>query len=217
MKINDKSPIVTVIITVYNRKKRFKRAIESVLNQYYQKFEVIIIDDGSTDNIESEISKIVNYDSRIKYLKHSNRKTVLSLNTGLKLATGKYITFLDSDDEYQHNHLDYRVNFLNTSSNIDLIYSDATLIGKEEDFLVPDAKDPSKLIHLSKCIIGATIFGYKYVFEELNGFREIYSYDSDFIKRAKRKFNVLKVIKPTYIYHRESPDSILTNMKKDGK
>ena len=80
---------------------------------------------------------------------------------------------------------------------------------------VPDARNKKKLIHLNDCIIGGTFFGKREVFTELNGFKNIYAYDFYFHKRAVKKFKVEKLEMPTYIYHRDTPDSLLTNLKKN--
>ena len=83
------------------------------------------------------------------------------------------------------------------------------IIGNE---FVPDKYNPSKFIHLSECTIGGTFFGKRKVFLDLNGFRNLeYSEDSDFLNRAKQKFNVAKIDYQSYIYHRDSPDSITNN------
>ena len=212
-----KNPAVSIIIPVYNRKKLLTRAVESVLSQTFQNFELLIIDDGSTDDSYRNIFKLIDYDYRIKYLRHFNRKTPLSLNAGINLSSGKFITFLDSDDEYSLNHIEQRVKLFSKNKDLELIYSGAMLIGSEEDMYVPDARNPKKLIHLDKCVIGATLFGKEYVFRQLGGFRNVYSYDSDFVRRAKRKFSVGKFDSATYIYRRDSKDSVLTQLKKSIK
>ncbi len=213
MNINIKTPAVSIIIAVYNRKRTFFRALDSVLNQSFQNYEIIVIDDGSEDKFHNRLFKLLKFDYRIKYIRHSNRKTPLSLNTGLKIATGKYITFLDSDDEYEKDHIAQRIDFFKTNKKIDLIHSPAILVGNSEDMFVPDARNKKKLIHLNDCVLGATLFGKSEVFRELEGFKNIYSYDSDFVKRAEKRYNVLKFDSKTYIYYRNSKDSILTNLK----
>ena len=214
MRINQKKPEISIVISVYNRKQTFFRAFESILNQSYQNFEIIVVDDGSTDNFHNKLFNYLKYDYRIKYITHSNRKTALSLNTGITIADGKYITFLDSDDEYQKEHLSERINFFKKNKSVDIIHSPAKIIGKEKDMYVPDVRNTNKLIHLKDCIIGATLFGKREVFFKLNGFKNKYSYDSDFVKRASKLFNVKKLELNTYLYYRNTKDSLLTNLKK---
>tara|TARA_B100001287_G_scaffold72444_1_gene60076 strand:- start:8786 stop:9667 length:882 start_codon:yes stop_codon:yes gene_type:complete len=96
-------PLFSIIIPTYNRESLIRKAIDSVLIQTFEDFEIIIIDDGSTDNT-CEVVK--NYkDQRIKYIYQENAERSAARNNGIKNAKGKYICFLDSDDEYLDNHL----------------------------------------------------------------------------------------------------------------
>lgn len=215
MKIENNKYDVSVIVTAYNRKKYLRRALDSLLNQSFKNFEMIIVDDGSTDGSEKIILEYLKSNSNFKYVKHSNRRNPLSVNTGILLSTGKYITLLDSDDEYEKDHLKIRVEFMRTNSSIDLIHSPAKLIGKEKDMYLPDARNKKKLIHINDCIIGATLFGKREVFLKLNGFKDKYSADSDFYNRSvKEGFMTAKLEVPTYIYYRNLPDSVTNKLKK---
>ncbi|MES2838440.1 MAG: glycosyltransferase family 2 protein [Bacteroidota bacterium] len=93
----------SVIIPTYNREKLIAISINSVLSQTYNHFELIIVDDGSTDKTE-EVIKTFN-DNRITYIKTVNSERAVARNTGIKHAKGEYITFLDSDDIYYPNYL----------------------------------------------------------------------------------------------------------------
>lgn len=206
---------VSVILTLFNSRQTFRRALESVLLQTYKNIELIIVDDGSTDDIENELFPLLKANPALKYIRHSNRKHPLSLNTGIMNSTGKYISFLDSDDEYRSDYVKERVHYLETHTDIDLLYSPATLIGNDEDLFVPDAVDNSKLVHLNDCIIGGTFFGKRKVFLEMNGFRNIYSHDSDFYKRAFDKFKIERFDNSDYVYYRNNPDSVISKLKKE--
>jgi glycosyltransferase involved in cell wall biosynthesis len=95
---------LSVIIPTYNRAHLVGRAIQSVLDQTYQDFELIIVDDGSTDNTE-EVVKSFN-DKRVRYIKHERNKGVSAArNTGIKATRSKYIAFQDSDDIWQPEKL----------------------------------------------------------------------------------------------------------------
>lgn len=93
-------PSVSVIITTYNRANLVSRAIDSVLNQTYKDFELIIIDDGSTDNTKSLIDSYLQKDKRIVYFYQENKGWPSALNKGIELSKGEYIAFLDSDNEW---------------------------------------------------------------------------------------------------------------------
>jgi glycosyltransferase involved in cell wall biosynthesis len=200
-------------MTVYNRIKVFEKALNSVLNQSFTDYEIVIVDDGSTDDFHNEILKFIKYDYRMKYLYQANSGTVKALNTGIIISNGKYITFLDSDDEYKPDHLESRIDYMKANPDVDMIHSNALLIGDESDFMIPDAVNPGKLIHVKDCIIGGTFFGKNEVFSEQ--FSDVFSYDSEFIRRISGRYKVRKILNPTYIYYRNSPDGILNKLKKN--
>jgi len=97
------SPKFSVIIPTFNRSGFILLAIESVLHQDYKNFELIIVDDGSTDNTEEILSSVD--DPRVKILKIENSERGAARNKGVRLATGDYVTFLDSDDKFYPDYL----------------------------------------------------------------------------------------------------------------
>ena len=199
-------PEVSVILSVYNRAQYLNRCIGSLLQQSYKNWELIAIDDGSKDNSFEILKKHQSNHSGITIIRHENMKLPLSRNKGIMLSRGKYITFLDSDDEYAKDHLLKRVEYLNNHPDVDMIRGGVDIIGSE---YVRDKNNPSEFIHLSECTIGATFFGKRKVFLSLDGFRNLdYSEDSDFLERAQKYFHVEKVDFNTYKYYREAPDSI---------
>ena len=106
----NKKPTFSVIIPTYNRAHLVGRAIQSVLNQTYQDFEIIIVDDGSIDNTEDVIKGFQKKDGKIKYIRHEeNRGGSAARNTGIKAARGEYIAFQDSDDEWLPEKLEKQV------------------------------------------------------------------------------------------------------------
>jgi glycosyltransferase involved in cell wall biosynthesis len=102
---NTATPFFSVIIPTYNRSHILPETIASVLNQTFQNFEVIIVDDGSTDTTKELITKIANTDSRVRYIYQKNAERSAARNNGIKNAHGDYICFLDSDDRYLPEHL----------------------------------------------------------------------------------------------------------------
>lgn len=106
-----KSPEVSVIIPVYNQAQFIDKAIKSVLKQSYQDFEIIVINDGSTDNTEAIVKGFIDF--RIRYICHKNNSGVSEArNTGIRLSRGKYIALLDADDEFLPEKLDMQVKLL---------------------------------------------------------------------------------------------------------
>ena len=102
----NKEPLVSIIIPTYNRAKLLPRTINSVLKQNYKNWELIVIDDRSTDNTKELIEGYSKKDSRIKYVLNYHKKGPGGArNCGIENAKGKYIAFLDSDDEWFKHHL----------------------------------------------------------------------------------------------------------------
>ena len=197
---------ISIILPVYNRQNYIERAVDSVFNQSYKEWELIIVDDGSNDSSASLIETYKTQSTRIKTFYQDHQSSSAARNNGIKNSKGDIITFIDSDDEYKENHLELRLDYLNENPEIDFLHGGVEIIGDE---FVPDKYDRKKLIHLSDCVIGATFFGKKKVFSELGGFKQIpYSEDSEFLERVVKQYKVKKIDFPTYIYHREVPDSI---------
>jgi glycosyltransferase involved in cell wall biosynthesis len=108
------SPLVSIIIPTYNREKTIERAINSVLSQTYQIFEIIIVDDNSTDSTISLIRKYENNEPRIHHMQHhKNLGAQAARNTGIKAARGEWIAFLDSDDEWLPNRIHTELSLAN--------------------------------------------------------------------------------------------------------
>jgi len=115
--MNNKQPLVTIIIPSYNHAQYIENAIESVKNQTYNNWELIIIDDGSTDNTH-EVLRNLSFDSRITIiLNKSNKKQSARLNQAIKLAKGKFISLLASDDWYLPEKTELQINQFNKLSN----------------------------------------------------------------------------------------------------
>ncbi len=206
---------ISVLMTVFNTNFSYtKRAIDSVLKQDFQDFELIIIDDGSKDNDRASLlSYVEKHEEKISYIRHSNCGQSESINRGVLYSLGEYITILDSDDEYKPNHLSLCLSEIN---QLDLICSTSeTIVDSDNDYYVTDKNDLSKLIHLDDVILFGTLFGLKKVFTSID-FKTGFSADSDFYDRANKLFNVKKLDLRTYIYHRNIPNSICAKMKIDN-
>jgi len=200
-------------MAVYNTEFSLtKRAIDSVLQQDFQDFELIIIDDGSTDNDRKELLAYVEkYEDKIVYIRHSNRGQAESINRGVLISTGEFITILDSDDEYKAHHLS---SCLQEMEHVDLICSTAeTVVDSVEDYYVPDKNDLSKPIHLDDAILFGTLFGHQKVFKSID-FKGGFAADSAFFERAETLFRTKKVFKRSYIYYRNNPNSTCAVLKK---
>lgn len=104
---------ISVIIPVYNSEKYIEKCLDSILNQSYKNFEIIVINDGSKDNSKEILDKYQNrYPNIITHIEQENKGVAISRNYGIKIATGDYIAFIDNDDFIDENYLETFVNQL---------------------------------------------------------------------------------------------------------
>jgi glycosyltransferase involved in cell wall biosynthesis len=115
-------PRVSVILPCYNGARWIAQAIESVLAQTYKDFELLIIDDGSTDNSKDIVSLYL-HDKRVRYIYQENRGFSSALNRGIKESRGEFIGFLGQDDLYIPNKLQVQVRYFDEHKHVDLVHS----------------------------------------------------------------------------------------------
>ena len=110
-------PPISVIIPVHNRAKLILRALASVRAQTYAEFEILVVDDGSTDGLSETLGQLD--EPRLRVLRHTLRQGAASArNTGIRASTGEYLAFLDSDDEWMPNKLERQLELTHRHPNI---------------------------------------------------------------------------------------------------
>lgn len=206
-----KHPFFSLIITTYNRAHLISRALNSLVSQTEKNWEAIVVDDESTDDTPSQIMPYLKAYPQIKYLRKAHSGEALSKNEGIKSSIGKFISFLDSDDEYNPTHLESRKAILEQNPSVQFLYGGITVIGNQ---FVPDRFDFSRKINIKNCVTGGTFFIERNILISLNGFREIFiGTDADLFERAKESgFFFMETEIPTYIYHHENTDSLTNNL-----
>lgn len=187
-------PLVSIITPMYNSEKYIGKTIESVLNQTYKNWEMLIINDCSTDNGADIVKKYQKLDKRIKLFNNSINKGVsYSRNYGIEIATGKYIAFLDSDDLWKNNKLQKQISFME-ENDIILSYSAYEKINEDGSkrgiIKVPKVLDYTEL--LKNCLIGLLTSVYRK--EDLRDFRFSDNKCEDYIFWLE----ILKIIKNAY-------------------
>ena len=156
------SPLVSIIIPVYNSERFLKECFNSILSQYFKDFEVIIVDDGSTDSsliIEEEYSK----DLRFRVIKQENAGQGIARNRALDIAKGKYITFLDSDDAMKPDFLKETVSKIE-GGKYDIVVTNYDFINEKSDFLNPilTGIESYKIKnYVNNCVFVNSIFNFK--------------------------------------------------------
>ncbi len=124
------NPLISVVITSFNSEKFIEEAVISVLNQTFQKFEIIIVDDQSTDNTRGIVKNISAPDNRIKFhsISHSGKPSTVR-NYGIAQAKGEYIAFLDGDDIWEKHKLEEQLNSIQKNRDAVLVYSASITVG----------------------------------------------------------------------------------------
>ena len=208
-------PIVSVIMPCFNQGRFIEEAVESVLNQTYPSYEIIIINDGSTD-IET-VRLLQDYDKPTVSILHTeNRGPSAARNIGIQHAKGHYIFPLDADDRIAETYLEKAVATLDGNPNVGIVYSQATLFGeKSGDFDVPSYRFPEIL--LGNMIFNSSLYR-KTDWEKVGGYNEnmIWGWeDYDFwLSLLELGREVIQIPEKLY-FHREVPNSRSQKMTQD--
>jgi glycosyltransferase involved in cell wall biosynthesis len=119
------SPKISVIIPAYNSERYLLESLQSVLDQTFQDYEVIVVDDGSTDGTKHRVLSVA---GPITYIHQPNQGPAAARNTGIRAARGELICFLDADDSWARNKLQMQVDYMDRNAGVSLVFSD------EEEF-----------------------------------------------------------------------------------
>jgi glycosyltransferase involved in cell wall biosynthesis len=205
----DSMPKVSVIIPTYNRATSLVSAVNSVLSQTFQDFEIIIVDDASKDDTEEVVRGIA--DRRIKYLRHeTNKREAGARNTGVTSASGEYIAFLDDDDEWLPDKLKLQVELLDGSSSVvGAVYSGSFRIDSESGRTL-DQYIPTKTGNIFKDLsfrnwVGtpSTVLLRRECFERVGLFDSaiVFGPDYDMWIRVAEKYHFLCIRQPLIKYY----------------
>lgn len=126
------SPIVSIIVPVYNCERFISETLESIVRQTFRDFELLIIDDGSTDDSKLIIKHFGTLDARLKYVYQPNKGVSAARNNGFRQASGKFLAFLDSDDVWLNNNLELKLRKFEEGT-FGLVHSDAELINESSE------------------------------------------------------------------------------------
>lgn len=206
-------PTVSVVITTYNRAGYVKKAIESVLSQTYQDWELLVVDDGSKDDTGNIVRSYCIREGRIHYIYQGNAGVSIARNTGLSRVTGKYVAFLDDDDRWLPHKLQAQINFMESHPEIGMCYGRIRIIRSTAggahgvsvvpthlptrfDEILGDAFIPATTVMIRySCLRGMSWFDTRYSIGE----------DFDFWLRFSQKSKVAAL------------DEVLAEMTKDGR
>ncbi|MCT7993937.1 glycosyltransferase [Laspinema olomoucense] len=212
-------PTISVIIPAYNAEKTIQETIESVLNQTFQDFELIIINDGSTDRTLEIISSIS--DKRITVVSHSSSGACVSRNRGLFMAKSDYIAFLDADDLWTPDKLEAQLQALQTHPEVGVAYSWSDCIDESSRFLrrgghiTVNGDAYTKLLMMDILENGSNPLIRRQALLDINGFDETLTagQDWDLYLRLARRYHFVTVPRSQVLY-RISDHSLSSNVFK---
>lgn len=199
-------PKVSVIIPTYNRADLLPRSIQSVLDQTYKNLEIIVVDDGSRDGTQQRVRSI--NDHRLKCARHpKNRGAAASRNTGIELASGKYIAFQDDDDQWLPEKLEKQVHILETTSNkVGMVYSDMWRVsqGKKNYYHSPKFLPSDGIVYKEALAYGVGFIGLQSVLFRSECFDRIGLFDENLRCFIDLEL-FIRVSKYYYLYHINEP------------
>lgn len=213
------SPIVSVVIPAYNAEKTILDTIESVQKQSFSDFEVIVINDGSTDKTLDLVNAID--DSRIKVFSYENGGLSVARNRGISHAQGEFITFLDADDLWTVDKLELQVKALNENPKAGVAYSWTLIIKENSQQLYPGVSASFEgNVHRHLLIgnfiaSGSNVMMRRQVVEQVGEFDPSLksSEDWDYWLRVAPKFSFVVVPKPQILY-RQSSRTMSSNVER---
>lgn len=213
-------PIFSIVIPTYNRKTFLKKAADSILGQSFPDWELIIIDDGSTDGTSGLITGY--NDNRIKYIYQPNKGVSSARNQGIEKAYGEYICFLDSDDYWNKDKLKIHKQYIDQYPRYKIFhtqeiwYRHGVLLRQKEKHQKPSGRIFPHCLPI--CCVGiSTAVIHREVFTEIGMFDESLPAceDYDFWLRVSLRYPVFLIDKPLTIKDGGRPDQLSRKMGLD--
>jgi glycosyltransferase involved in cell wall biosynthesis len=153
------TPRVSVVLPTYNRGALLERSAGSVLSQGFRDLELIVVDDGSTDDTPAAVRRLRDRDPRVRALRQSNGGAAAARNAGIAAARGELVAFQDSDDEWLPGHLAGNVDALSDHPDAGVVYSFMTRRRGDAARLVPDPESPRLDGDLSRVLLQRNLVG----------------------------------------------------------
>ena len=161
--MNNPNPRISIITASYNYADLISQTIESVIQQTYKNWELIVIDDGSSDNSREVIQKYCDECPKIKLVTHENQKNkglCETIKLGCQLSKGEYVAFLESDDIWHENHLQQKIKILDKYSGLPVIFNAVELFGDKKSQSRLDEYFTFQKFFLKKQTYPSNLFNY---------------------------------------------------------
>ncbi|MES2619869.1 MAG: glycosyltransferase family 2 protein [Bacteroidota bacterium] len=208
-----KTPFFSIIMPTYNRAAFLAVAIESVLTQTFENWELVVVDDGSADNTKEVVLSFNN--SKIKYLFQSNSERCAARNNGINHSEGQYICFLDSDDYYLQNHLKSLYQAIESSDFPEAVFI-TDVVREEKGKLTKVAHEPIEnylnnvcyILCVRESVIPARVCIHSNIVKKFQFASDItISEDAELLTRIGAKYPFIQVPQHTVVYHLHEENS----------
>ena len=210
------SSLVSIVLPIYNGEKYMKKSIDSIINQTYTNWELLILDDCSTDNTSIIANKYVQQDSRIKYYKNEkNLRLPKNLNRGFSLANGEYLTWTSDDNIYLPTAIETMVNTLKNDKT-DFAFASCRIIDADDnpyEYIMVNKSSPASITG-NNCV-GACFMYTRKVYKTIGEYNPEYTLveDYDYWQRIFQVFSVSPIEEILYLYRMH--DGALTSTMKE--
>lgn len=211
----NQTPLVSIVLPTYNGAKYLEQSIRSCLNQTCRNWELIIVDDASTDGTAEKLAELSRSDSRIQVIRHAtNQKLPAALNTGFAQVRGTYLTWTSDDNLFRPQALAEMVAFLETNPRIGLVYTDYSLINESGEETQQRRVAESDQLYATNTV-GPSFMYRRKVMEEVGEYaRDLFlAEDYDYWLRVSARFQLAALHQDLYRY-RLHPQS-LTSSRRD--
>lgn len=211
------SDLVSIVLPVYNGEKYLKKSINSIINQTYKNWELLILDDCSTDSTSIIAKDFEKKDSRIKYYKNNiNLRLPKNLNRGFSLANGNYLTWTSDDNMFLPDAIEKMVNKLKTDKT-DFTFASCRIIDADDnpiEYIMVNKNSPECIIG-HNCV-GACFMYTRNVYKTIGDYNPEYTLveDYDYWQRIFQKFSVSPIEEILYLY-RMHTDALTSTMNKE--
>jgi len=218
LKINPKLPLVSIIMPVYNYGSMFEKSIQSVFNSTYKNIELIIVNDGSTDDYVISKLKTLESHPNIKIIHQENLGPSSARNNGIKNSTGEFILPLDSDDMVLPEYIQNCVSILKNNKNISPVYCDTNHIGQSQGIQQRPEWSMDRLIQ-GPFIVNCSMF-HREAFDSCGGYdTNLFGWeDYDlWIRMGLKGYSGKRIPKPLFVYFHHEKDGTVSTLANQNQ
>lgn len=211
--------LISIVLPVYNGEKYLRESIDSVLAQTYKNWELLIVDDCSTDSSAAIAKEYASKDRRIYYYRNENNlRLPRNLNKGFRLAKGDYLTWTSDDNKFKPTALEKMYDALKNNQNAQFVFASCRVInseGQEIEYIMVDDKRKKQIVGHN--VVGACFMYTRKAYEEVGEYNPDFTLveDYDYWQRIYAKFNAVAISDILYEY-RWHDGALTSTMKKDA-